>query len=105
MAQNAQAYAPKKTMKLEIGQAVRNIFNSPTLEDARCFIDKTKDKYNKTAPEFVNWLDENIEEGLVAYNYPKEHRIKIRTSNCLERVNFSLVSMGISFRIINSIFL
>lgn len=87
MAQNAQSYAPKKTMKLEIGQAVRNIFNSPTIEDARDFINKTVNKYKKDAPNFIKWLEDNIEEGLIVYNYPKEHRIKIRTSNCLERVN------------------
>ncbi len=87
MASNAQSYAPKKNMKLEIGQAVRNIFNSPTIEDARDFINKTINKFTKSAPKFVKWLEENIEEGLVVYNYPKEHRIKIRTSNCLERVN------------------
>jgi transposase-like protein len=87
MAQNAQSYAPKKNMKLEIGQAVRNIFNSPTIEDARDFINKTINRYTKNAPKFVKWLEKNIEEGLVVYKYPKEHRIKIRTSNCLERVN------------------
>jgi len=87
MAQNAQSYAPKKSMRLEIGQSVRNIFQSPTLEDARDFIKKTIEKYSKKAPKFIKWLEENIEEGLIVYNYPKEHRIKIRTSNCLERVN------------------
>ena len=87
MAQNAQAYAPKKTMKLDIGQAVRNIFNSPTIEDARDFVNKTINTYSETAPKFIEWLEANIEEGLVVYNYPKEHRVKIRTSNCLERVN------------------
>jgi len=87
MAQNAQSYVPKKTMRLEIGQAVRNIFSSPTLQDARDYIEKVNNKYLETAPEFVKWLNENIEEGLVVYSFPKEHRIKIRTSNCLERVN------------------
>jgi len=87
MAQNAQSYAPKKSMRLEIGQAVRNIFNSPTIEDANNFIDKARVKYRDSAPEFIKWLDDNIEEGLVVYRFPKEHRIKIRTSNCLERVN------------------
>ena len=86
MAQNAQSYAPKKTMKLGIGQAVRNIFNSPTIEDAKDFINKTITKFNKTDPKFINWLEENIKEGLVVYNFPKEHRLKIKTSNCLERV-------------------
>ena len=74
-------------MKLDIGQAVRNIFNSPTIEDAKNFIDKAKAKYRDSASDFIKWLDENIEKGLVVYWFPKEHRIKIRTSNCLERVN------------------
>ena len=87
MAQNAQSYAPKKSMRVEIGQAVRNIFNSPTIDDARSFIKKTIEKYQKTAPDFSNWLEKNIEEGLVVYGFPKEHRIKIRTANGLERVN------------------
>ncbi|MBF0300460.1 MAG: IS256 family transposase [Oligoflexia bacterium] len=87
IAQNAQQYAPKKSMRIEIGQEVRNIFNSPTIEDAREYINKVINKYNKKAPEFVNWLNTNIEEGLVVYNFPKEHRIKIRTANMIERLN------------------
>jgi transposase-like protein len=87
MAQNAQSYAPKRTMKSEIGQSVRNIFTSPTLEDARDYIEKAINKYSESAPDFIKWLNENIEEGLVVYSFPKEHRLKIRTSNCLERVN------------------
>ena len=87
MAQNAQSYAPKKSMRLEIGQAVRNIFSSPTIEDARNFVNKSIQKYAKKAPEFSKWLDDNIEEGLIVYNFPKEHRVKIRTANGLERVN------------------
>lgn len=87
MAQNAQKYSPNKKMKLEIGSAMRTIFNAPTIEDAKSYIDKTIDKYQKSAPSFVNWLENNITEGLVVFNYPPEHRIKIRTSNALERVN------------------
>ena len=34
LCQNAQAYAPKKSMKVEIAEAMREIFNSPTLEMA-----------------------------------------------------------------------
>lgn len=87
MSQNAQSYAPKKSMRIEIGQAIRNIFASPTLEDANNFINKTIEKYKTDAPDFVKWLEENIHEGLVIYNFPKEHWPKIKTSNGLERVN------------------
>ena len=47
----------------------------------------TIEKYRKKAPEFVNWLDENIEDGLTVFQFPKEHWKRIRTSNGIERVN------------------
>jgi transposase-like protein len=34
LAQNAQSYAPKKSMKLGIAETMREIFNSPTLDMA-----------------------------------------------------------------------
>jgi len=87
LAQNAQAYAPKKSMKLEIAEVVREIFNSPTLEMALEMKRRAVEKYRKRAPEFAKWLDENIEEGLTVYQFPKEHWKRIRTSNGMERVN------------------
>ncbi|MBF5060268.1 hypothetical protein NEPTK9_001801 [Candidatus Neptunochlamydia vexilliferae] len=32
-------------------------------------------------------MEENINEGLTIYQFPKEHRKKLRTSNGIERVN------------------
>jgi putative transposase len=74
-------------MRAEIAEVVRDIFNSPTLEMAREMVRKTVEKYQKTAPEFAKWLDENIEEGLTVYQFPREHWKKLRTSNGIERVN------------------
>ena len=90
LAQNAQAYAPKKTMRLEIAEVMREIFNSPTLELAREMIRRAIEKYQKKAPEFVKWLEMNIEEGLTVYQFPKEHWKRIRTVNGIERVNREL---------------
>ncbi len=87
LAQNAQAYAPKKSMRLEIAEVMREIFNSPTLEIAREMVRRAVVKYQKLAPEFAKWLEENIEEGLTVYQFPKEHWKRIRTSNGIERVN------------------
>ena len=42
---------------------------------------QTIEKYKIKAPEFVRWLEENIDEGLTVFQFPREHRIKIRTSN------------------------
>ena len=37
------------------------------------------ENYQKRAPEFAKWLEENVDEGLTVYQFPKEHwkRIKI----------------------------
>ena len=81
LAQNAQSYAPKQSMKAEIAEVMRDICNSPTLEMAfemkRIYVDK----YRKRAPEFSKWLDENADEGLTIFQFPKEHRTRLRTSN------------------------
>lgn len=87
MSQNAQSYAPKKSMRAEIGEVLRDIFNSPTLELAREAVKRAIEAYKKRAPEFVNWLEENVEEGFTIYRLPKEHRRKLRTTNAVERVN------------------
>ncbi|WP_228547123.1 IS256 family transposase [Candidatus Neptunochlamydia vexilliferae] len=87
LAQNAQSYAPKKSMKGEIAETMRGIFNSPTLEMAEEMKNRAIKEYEKTAPEFSKWLEENVDEGLTVYQIPKEHRKKLRTSNGIERVN------------------
>ena len=87
MAQNAQSYAPKKDMQEEIGEALRSIFHMTDLEMAREQKRKVIQKYALSAPEFVKWLEENIEEGLACLTFPVQHQKKIRTVNGLERVN------------------
>jgi len=87
LSQNAQSYAPKKSMRVEIAETMRDIFNSTTLELAKEMVRQALEKYRKRAPEFAKWLEDNIEEGLTIYQFPKEHWKKIRTSNGIERVN------------------
>lgn len=87
LSQNAQGYAPKRSMRIEIAEAMREIFNSPNLEMARESVGRIVEKFQKRAPEFVKWLEDNIEEGLTVFSFPREHWKKIRTSNGIERVN------------------
>jgi transposase-like protein len=87
MAQNAQSYAPTKAMKEDIGQTMRDIFNASTIEDARRKVTEVIELYGKKAPDFVSWLEENIEEGFTVYQFPQAVRKKLRTSNMLEALN------------------
>lgn len=87
MSQNAQSYSPKKHMRAEIAEAMRSIFNSPSIETAELMIRNTIDSYSKRAPEFSSWLESNIREGLTCFQFPKKHQKRVRTSNGIERVN------------------
>jgi transposase-like protein len=44
-------------------------------------------KYDKTAPELSQWMEENLPEGLTVFALPFEHRRKMCTTNMLERVH------------------
>ena len=87
-AQNAQSHAPKVYMREEIGEALRSIFNCDTLEGAREQVQQVIEDFQKTAPEFTQWLEENVEDCLTVYQI-KSHwdRKRLRTTNPLELVN------------------
>jgi len=87
MAQNAQSYAPKESMKNEIGESLRRIFHSCDYAAAQEEKRKCIEKYKVSAPEFIKWLEDNLEEGLTCFGFPEAHRKKIRTVNGLERLN------------------
>jgi transposase-like protein len=87
LCQNAQNYVPKKSMRNEIAETMREIFNSPTLEIAQEMKRRAIEKYIKRAPEFAKWLEDAMEDGLTVFQFPKDHWQKIRTSNGMERIN------------------
>ncbi len=87
LAQNAQGYAPNLGMRPEIGQAMRDIFNAPSAIHAAEIVKQVVAKYAKSAPKFVNWLEQNVAEGFTVFQFPRAHWKKLRTSNVLERVN------------------
>lgn len=87
LAQNAQAYAPSMGMKEEIAQAVRDVFQALDVQEARRRVKETIIRYEKAAPKFCGWLEENAEEGMTFLSYPRGHQKKIRTTNIVERLN------------------
>lgn len=87
LAQNAQSYAPSIVMREEIGQTVRDIFQSLDIQEAKRRVKEAITRYEKAAPRFCLWLEENAEEGMTFFSYSREHWRKIRTSNSVERLN------------------
>ncbi|MEA1875473.1 MAG: IS256 family transposase [Bacteroidota bacterium] len=87
LAQNAQAYVPKKNMREEIAETVRDIFSCSSKSKAQEKAQEVAEEYSKKAPEFSKWLEENIEEGMTFYSFPKVAWKKIRTVNVVERLH------------------
>ena len=85
--QNAQSYVPKLSMKKEVAEDIRNIFNTPNREEANRLLKLAIMKYEKPAPQLSQWMENNIPEGLTIFDFRAAHRRRLRTSNMAERVN------------------
>ena len=87
LAQNAGGYAPNKSMRKEIADAVREIYNAVDREEAEMRLRKVVERFQDKASKFCEWLEEHFIEGLTFFRFPKEHWKKIRTVNVVERIN------------------
>jgi len=85
--QNAGAYLPKQSMRLEVAADIRAMFNAPDRQIAEAFLHAAIQKYAVSAPRLSAWLEENLSEGFAVFNFPLENRRSIRTTNSLERIN------------------
>jgi len=87
MSMNAQKYAPSRAIRKQIAQTMKIIFNSPDRQTAIYNVEKACEIYKKTAPDFIVWLEQNIEDALTVFCFPEMYWKRIRTVNPLERVN------------------
>jgi putative transposase len=85
--QNAQAYVPRKELQAEVAADIRTVFNAPDRTTAEAYLVRIVEKYTKSASRLADWMEKNLPEGLTAFAFPASHQRKLRTSNCLERLN------------------
>ena len=85
--QNAGAYLPKQSMRLEVAAEIRSIFNATNKTRADELLLEAIQRYATTAPRLSAWLEDNLSEGFSVFDFPLEHRRTIRTTNSLERIN------------------
>ena len=85
--QNAGAYVPKQTMRMEVAADIRSMYNAPDRKTAEQFLQAAIQKYAVSAPRLSAWLEDNLSEGFTVFDFPLEHRRSIRTTNSLERIN------------------
>lgn len=85
--QNAQHYITKDSLKKEIAAKIRRMFNSKTREEAEQKLKEMVVEYEKSQPKLSAWAEENLPEGFTVFELSESHRVRLRTSNSLERLN------------------
>lgn len=85
--QNAQKYVPRVSMKADVAEKIRQIFNAPDRLEAERRLSQCVSCWLKSAPKLSAWAEEAIPEGLSVMSWEKSKRKKLRTSNLAERMN------------------
>lgn len=89
LAMNMLSYVPPNLSQEEASADLRAVFNAPSRPEAERLLDLMVHKY-QAAPKLADWLEQNVPEGLTVFDFPAEHRRRLRTNNLLERLNREL---------------
>ena len=85
--QNAQSYISRLDQRKSIGVRIRSIFNAPDKAEAQRLLQQAVEAWAKDAPKLAEWAEANLPDGFAVFDYPQAHRIRLRTTNGLERIN------------------
>ncbi len=85
--QNAASYVPRQELKKPVAADLRAVFTAPDRREADRLLAAMIEKYRPTAPKLAAWLETDVPEGLTVFALPAAQRIRLRTTNVLERLN------------------
>ena len=71
-------------------QALRSVFDAPTLEHAKTRLAEVVAEWRPRYPALADKLEEETEDTLTCFQFPAGHRMRIRTTNMIERLNKEL---------------
>ena len=87
LAKNLFDYLPPSVSSREASADLRAVFNAPNRAEAERLLAQMVSKYVKVSKRLADWLEQNVPEGLTVFDFPADHRRKLRTNNALERLN------------------
>lgn len=83
---NISDAAPKK-LRVGLRQELSEMFNSPTIDEARMRRDEIIADYGEVAPKAMERLDAGFDDAMSVMELPEILRKPVRTTNILERLN------------------
>jgi putative transposase len=87
LAKNLFDHLPPNVSQEEARADLRAVFNAPSRSEAERLLGLMVSKYAPSAKKLAAWLEQNVPEGLTVFDFPAEHRRRLRTNNGLERLN------------------
>jgi putative transposase len=84
---NAMSYVPRLSMRREVAEALRVVFNAPDRVEAERRLAATVKAFRDSAPKLAEWMENNVPESFSVFLLPSTHRRMLRTTNVLERLN------------------
>jgi transposase-like protein len=88
--QNASAFVTRQEARKTVAAQLRALFNAPDRAEAERLLKATLEVWRKEHPKLAEWAETAIPEGLTVFDFPAAHRIRLRTTNGLERINREL---------------
>jgi transposase-like protein len=85
--QNAQAYVTRLDQRKPVAQRIRAIFNAPDRAEAERLMKQSIEFWATESPKLAQWAEENLPDGFAVFDLPHGQRIRLRTTNGLERIN------------------
>jgi len=85
--QNAQGYVARVDQREIVGRRIRAIFNAPDEVEAQRLLKQAVELWRTDAPKLADWAEANLQDGFTVFNFAAGHRVRLRTTNGLERIN------------------
>jgi putative transposase len=86
---NVLALVNKRDRKA-LWQALRSVYDAATLEHAKTRLAEVVAEWRPRYPDLADKLEAETEETLTCFQFPAGHRVRIRTTNMMERLNQEL---------------
>ena len=87
LGKNLLDHLPQGVSQQEVSAELRGVFNAPNRAEADRLLEMMARKYADIDAKLAAWLEDNVPEGLTVFDFPIEHRRRLRTNNGLERLN------------------
>ncbi len=88
--QNAGQFVTRQEARKTVAAQLRALFNAPDRAEAERLLKATVEAWRKAHPKLAQWAEEAVPESLTVFDFPAAHRIRLRTTNGLERINREL---------------